>query len=55
MHRGLHGVLGKKIAWLLIGLRGVLGKKIARLQIGLRGVREEDRGQRFEKKPIDNK
>ena len=34
------------------GLRGVLGKKIARLQIGLRGVREEDRGQKFGKKPL---
>ena len=46
MHRGLRGVLGKKIARLQIGLRGlcgVLGKKIARL-IGLRGVGEEDRG-----------
>ena len=60
MHRCLRCVLGKKIAWLLIGLRGlrgVLGKKIARLQIslhGLRGVGEEDRGQGFGKKPTDN-
>ena len=29
-----------------------MGKKIARLQIGLRGVREEDRGQKFGKKPL---
>ena len=36
------------------GLRGVLGKKIARLQIGLCGVGEEDRGQGFGNKPIDN-
>ncbi|RVW89684.1 ABC transporter B family member 22 [Vitis vinifera] len=36
------------------GLHGVLGKKIARLQIGLRGVGEEDRGQGFGKKPTGN-
>ena len=45
MHRGLHSVLGKKIAKLQISLRGVLGKKIARLQSIDRSswcVREED-------------